>query len=96
MKLSATYSVPRTGIRTAFLILLCPMWVLGQNPPRVACGPSAEIRAQLERATLAVASPSDFDQRIAPFLALRDRYPHDLSVHEVIRMQFSGTESKVT
>jgi len=80
--LSATYSVPLTGIRTAFLILLCPMWVLGQNPPRVACGPSAEIRAQLERATLGVASPSDFDQRIAPFLVLRNRYPHDLSVHE--------------
>jgi len=82
VKLSAIYSVSRTGIQTGFVLLLLPAWASGQSRPGAACEPSPEIRAQLERATVVVARPSDFDQRIAPFLALRDRYPHDLSVHE--------------
>ena len=53
------------------------MWAQG-GP----CGPSPAIRAQLGKITVVVSSPSDFDRALAPLLALRQRYPNDLWVHE--------------
>jgi len=47
------------------------------------CGPAAGVRAELDKAAaLPVADPVAFDQNIAPFQALRKRYPSDLFVHE--------------
>jgi hypothetical protein len=47
------------------------------------CEPAAEIRAELEKAAaLPLADPSAFEQNVAPFQALRERYPGDLFVHE--------------
>jgi len=47
------------------------------------CEPSAEVRAALEKAAaLSVADPTASDQNIAPFQALRERYPGELFVHE--------------
>lgn len=47
------------------------------------CEPAAEIRAELEKAAaLPVADPTAFEQIVAPFQALRERYPGDLFVHE--------------
>jgi hypothetical protein len=46
------------------------------------CGPSPEIRSQLERAAVVVSNPSGFDQALSPLVALRQRYPDDLWVNE--------------
>jgi len=47
------------------------------------CGPAAEVRAELEKAAaLPVTDPVAFDQNVAPFQELRERYPEDLFVHE--------------
>jgi hypothetical protein len=47
-----------------------------------ACGPSPEIRSELERVAVVVNGPSDFDRGLAPLAALRQRYPKDLWVNE--------------
>ena len=47
-----------------------------------ACGPASEIQAALQKAAVAAKDPADFDHKIAPFVALRQRYPNDLFVHE--------------
>jgi hypothetical protein len=47
-----------------------------------ACGPTPEIRSQLERVEVVVNGPSDFDRGLAPLVALRQRYPEDLWVNE--------------
>jgi hypothetical protein len=47
-----------------------------------ACGPTAEIRSQLERVRVVVNGPSDFDSGMAPLVALRQRYPKDLWVNQ--------------
>jgi hypothetical protein len=57
--------------------LMIPVWAQG-GP----CGPSHEIRFQLEKITVVVADASDFDRALAPLLALRQRYPQDLWVNE--------------
>jgi hypothetical protein len=54
-----------------------PAW--GKGAP---CGPSHEIRVQLEKITVVVADASDFDRAVAPLLALRQRYPQDLWVNQ--------------
>jgi len=46
------------------------------------CQPAAEIRAALEKAAAPVAEPTVFEQNVAPFQSLRERYPGDLFVHE--------------
>ncbi len=46
------------------------------------CELSPEIRAEVMRARDVTAGPSDFDKHVAPLLALRQRYPNDLLVHE--------------
>jgi hypothetical protein len=47
------------------------------------CEPAAEIRAKLEKAaTVPVADPTAFEHNVAPFQALRERYPGDRFVHE--------------
>lgn len=51
----------------------------GQSAP---CEPAASIRAELEKATLPIASAGAFEQNIAPLQALRSRNPGDLFVHE--------------
>jgi hypothetical protein len=60
-----------------FCTLLAPPWVLG-----APCGPSPEIRSQLEKITVAVSNPSDFDRALAPLIILRQHYPDDLWVNE--------------
>ncbi len=56
---------------------LCSAWALA-----APCGPSPEIRAQLEKITVMVSGPSDFDRALASLVALRQRYPNNLWVHE--------------
>jgi hypothetical protein len=47
------------------------------------CGPRPEVRAELEKAAaITISDRSDFDQNIAAWQALRERYPNDLFVHE--------------
>jgi hypothetical protein len=48
-----------------------------------ACELSTEIRPELAKVTEVKADPSDFDKHVAPLLALRQRYPDDLLVHEL-------------
>lgn len=59
------------------LLLLTPAWA--QVAP---CGPLPEIRAQLEKTTVVVADPAEFDRSLAPLRELRQRYPNDLWVNE--------------
>ncbi len=83
MKLSAIYSVPRIApvhVTLVLFVLLAPA-----SAQRVVPGPcelAPGILAELEKATVLVANPSDFDKNIAPFLALRQLQPYDLLVHE--------------
>ena len=82
MKLSAILSVSRTRQICAcwgLLVFLSSMHA--QATPATACEPSPAIRAELERAN-AAANGRDFDSNVAPFLALRQRHPNDLVVHE--------------
>jgi hypothetical protein len=80
VRLFAIHSVSdRNPIRASciLLALLTPVWARA-GP----CGPSPEIRAQLEKITVVVAGPSAFDRGLAPLLALRQQYPHDLWVNQ--------------
>ncbi len=47
-----------------------------------ACDLSPEIRAELEKSGRPVAGSVDFDKNMAPLVALRQRHPQDLLVHE--------------
>lgn len=46
------------------------------------CEPGPEIREELRQAARPVDDPTAFDQNVAPFVALRDRYPDNVLVHE--------------
>jgi len=47
------------------------------------CGPAAEVRSELEKAAARpVGDPAAFEQNVAVFQVLRERYPDDLFVHE--------------
>jgi pentatricopeptide repeat protein len=70
-------------MRHSFLLiaLLGASTARGSRP--CACEPAAEIRAELRKAAAAtIKDPTAFDQNVARFLALRERYPDDLFVHE--------------
>jgi hypothetical protein len=54
-----------------------------QGASSAACELSPEIRAELAKTTNIVADPSDFDKNVGPLLALRQRHPNDLLVHEL-------------
>ena len=58
------------------LLLLTPAWAQGE-----ACGPSPEIRSQLDQIKVVVSGPSDFDRGLAPLRALRQQHPSDLWVN---------------
>lgn len=83
MRLSAIFPVSRATPR------ICACWgvlvflgsLQAQASPASACEPAPAIRAELERAN-AAANVRDFDRNVAPFLALRQRHPNDLVVHE--------------
>ncbi len=80
MKLFAIRSVLRsTPIQAGvtWLLLLTSAWAQGE-----ACGPSPEIRAQLERIKVVVTGAADFDRGLAPLLALRHQHPQDLWVNQ--------------
>jgi hypothetical protein len=48
-----------------------------------ACAPTSEIRSEFEKtAAIPVKDRADADHNLAPFLALRQRHPNDLFVHE--------------
>jgi hypothetical protein len=66
---------------SATLVLLAIFTVSASAGSNV-CELSPEIRAEVTRAANVAASLSDFDKHVAPFLALRQRYPNDLLVHE--------------
>jgi hypothetical protein len=63
------------------LVLLASGAAQGEAP--AACELSMEIRAELAKVTEVKADSSDFDKHVAPLLALRQRYPDDLLVHEL-------------
>jgi hypothetical protein len=70
--------VQLSAIRSIFLCtLLTSAWA-----QRAPCGTSPEIRSQLEKITVAVSNPSDFDRALAPLVVLRKHYPDDLWVNE--------------
>jgi hypothetical protein len=58
------------------------------------CKLSPEIRSELAKASNLTALPSDFDSKVAPLLALRQRHPDDLVVHELYQdaVQLYGIE----
>ena len=78
MKPSAVHPVCRPAY------LACILWLLlGSSWAQAApCAPSREIAAQLEKITVVVSASSDFDQALAPLVALRQRYPDDLWVNQ--------------
>ncbi|MGC2186452.1 MAG: hypothetical protein WA637_24505 [Terriglobales bacterium] len=80
MKLSAIRSVFRSmpiQASVAWLLLLTSAWAQGN-----ACGPSPEIRPQLDRIKVVVTGASDFDRALAPLRALRQQYQSDLWVNQ--------------
>jgi len=83
VKLSAICSVPRiVPVHASFVLLVLLAAASAQRVALAPCELAPGIRAELKKAILRVASPSDFDTNIVPFLALRQRYPQDLLVHE--------------
>jgi len=68
--------------RALFIVVLTSSvaaWCASSN----SCGPASEIQGGLQKAAAApITDPTDFDHNVAPFLALRGRYPNDLFVHE--------------
>lgn len=56
--------------------------LIGAQAQSKACGPTPEIRSQLERTRVVVTGASDFDRGLASLVALRQRYPKDLWVNE--------------
>jgi len=67
--------------------------------PANFCEAVPAIRAALnEAASVTVTNPTDFDRNIAPFLALRQRYPEDLFVHELYQdaVQQHGIEGHLS
>ncbi len=81
MRLSAILSISRCPWMQVGIALL----FLARAPiaHSAVCELSPEIRAELTRTSKVVANPTDYDQNVAPFLALRARYPNDLLVHEL-------------
>jgi hypothetical protein len=80
VKLSAIRSVFRRSLlqtNGVLWFLLASVWA--QSAP---CAPWPEIRSQLERISVVVSSPSEFDRALSPLVALRQRYPNDLSVNQ--------------
>ena len=66
-------------LRLAAFVLLGSATVFAGQP---LCGPAAGVRTELEKAARPVGDPSAFEQNVASFQALRERYPDDLFVHE--------------
>ena len=59
-----------------------------QGTSSAACELSPEVRAEVAKITksqtdLAVSDPSDFEKNVGPLLALRQRHPNNLLVHEL-------------
>ena len=73
---------------------LCFSWRGRRLRTPTVCELSPEIRAELTKASKVVANPTDYDQNVAPFLALRTRYPNDLLVHGSTRTRYNATESR--
>jgi len=70
-----------------YAFLLC---FSAQGARSAACTLSPEIRGELAKTSNVVAVPSDFDRHIAPLLALRQRHPDDLLVHELYQDAVQG------
>jgi hypothetical protein len=80
VKLSAILSFFLCGpLQTIFVVTLIGTPATAQGG---LCGPSPEIRAKLDKITVVVSNPSDFDRALIPLVALRQNYPHDLWVNE--------------
>jgi tetratricopeptide (TPR) repeat protein len=68
-------------LRLSLAIVACCSSVFGAEIS--LCGPSAEIRSALQKATAAQAvKMNEFEQIIAPLQALKRKYPNSLFVHE--------------
>ena len=68
-----------TLVQTSFVLWL---FLFSAWAQAASCGPSPEIRAQLEKITVTFSGPSGFDRALAPLVALRQRYPDDLWVNQ--------------
>ncbi len=78
MRLSAIRSVFRCApVRAGVALLLTAAWAQAET-----CGPSPEIRSQLDQIKVVVSGPSDFDRGLAPLSALRRQHPSDLWVNQ--------------
>ena len=79
MRLSAIRSVFRCALVRAGVasLLLTAAWAQAET-----CGPSPEIRSQLDQIKVVVSGPSDFDRGLLPLLALRRQHPSDLWVNQ--------------
>ncbi len=66
-------------IRTLVVLVLLVTSLMAQGGP---CGPSPEIRAQLEKTRVIVSGPSDIDRALTPLAALREHYPGNLWVNQ--------------
>lgn len=67
----------------ALLTLLASASASAQGASAPVCELSPAVRTELAKSANAVSDPSDFDKNVAPLLALRQRHPHDLLVHEL-------------
>ena len=79
VNLSAIPSPFRMSLKTGCVLWLFLSSAWAQPAP---CGPSPVIAAQLEKITVTVSAPSDFDRALAPLVALLQRYPDDLWVNQ--------------
>jgi hypothetical protein len=70
-------------IPASLALLILFLAASAQGAVSAACALSPEIRAELAKVTNAVAEPSDFEEHVAPLVALRQRHPQDLLVHEL-------------
>lgn len=80
MKLSAILSPFRMSLLQKSFFLW--FFLSSACAQATTCGPLPEIRAQLEKITVIVSSPSDFDRALAPLVALRQSSPDDLWVNQ--------------
>lgn len=80
VQLSAILSLFR-GREIQTLCAVC-LILTSASAQGVPCGPSPEIRTQLEKIAVAVPNASDFDRSLAPLVALRQSYPNDLWVNQ--------------
>ncbi|MBO0862158.1 MAG: hypothetical protein J2P21_27420 [Chloracidobacterium sp.] len=70
-------------MRYSYLLIALLGASMAANSRPCMCAPPVEIRDELRKAAAdTIKDPTAFDQNVARFVALRERYPDDLFVHE--------------